>query len=235
MIRPDAYDNPWGRPVGYAWSSVLDMAKLAKFLVHGDEQVLRRDLATAMTSPQVSMPETAGRSSYGLGVEIWPNVDLATPAGRESYYPLTALTHDGSLAGYSANLSCLPQVDFCFVTLANGDDAYFYQSLSTAIQTLVELPAPSTPPDLVPRPDRFDAYVGTYLDPFTLGTIQITRAGDGLSAVAPTLDPVNPIPLTATFVDNFALADGTPVTFIPDSTGTYRYLYSRPFVAVRTP
>ncbi len=233
VIRPDAYDNAWGRPAGFAWSSVLDMAKLAKFLVHGDDQVLRRDLATAMTSPQVSTPETGGRSSYGLGIEVWPNVALPTPTGRESYYPLTALTHDGALAGYSANLSCLPQVDFCFVTLASGDNAFFYQSLVTAIQTLVELPAPSTPPDLAPRLEHFDAYVGTYLDPFVLGTIQITRTGNGLSAFVPTLDPVNPIPLTPTLVDNFASADGTPVTFIPDATGTYAYLYSRPFVAIR--
>ena len=148
---------------------------------------------------------------------------------------MTTITHDGALAGYSANLSCLPQVDFCFVTLASGDNAFFYQSLVTAIQTLVELPAPSTPPNLAPRPDRFDAYVGTYLDPFALGTIQISRAGNGLSAFVPTLDPVNPIPLTPTVVDNFASADGTPVTFIPDATGAYTYLYSRPFVAIRTP
>ena len=145
------------------------------------------------------------------------------------------IAHDGALAGYSANLSCLPQVDFCFVTLASADNAFFNQSLVTAIQTLVDLPAPTTPPDVGPRLDRLDAYVGTYVDPFALGTVQITRTGDSLSAFVPTLDPVNPIPLTATSTDNFVAADGTPVTFIPDATGNYTYVYSRPFVAVRTP
>jgi CubicO group peptidase (beta-lactamase class C family) len=233
VVRPDAYDNPWGRPAGYAWSSVLDMAKLARFLVHGDDRVLARDLGTAMTSPQVPMPETAGRASYGFGVVSSPGISLASAKGLPRYYALTLIGHDGALAGYSANLSCLPQADFCFVTLASGDGAFFINSLVTAIETLVDLPAPSTPPDLSPRLDRLDAYAGTYVDPFALGTIQIARAGNSLSAFVPTLDPVNPIPLTPTAVDNFAAADGTPVTFIPDAQGTYTYLYSRPFVAVR--
>ena len=54
-----------------------------------------------------------------------------------------------------------------------------------------------------------------------------------MSAFVPTLDPTNPIPLSPTVVDNFAAADGTPVTFILDANGTYSYLYSRPFVAIR--
>jgi len=235
VVRPGSYDNPWGRPAGYAWSSVLDMAKLATFLVHGDDQVLARDLATAMTSPQVPMPETGGLSSYGFGVVTSPGIALASPQGQVSYYALTMIGHDGALPGYSANMSCLPQVDFCFITLASGDNAFFIQSLVTAIETLVDLPTPSTPPDVGPRLDRLDAYVGTYDDPFALGMAQITRTGDSLSAFVPSLDPVNPIPLTATTVDNFAAADGTPVTFIPDASGTYKYVYSRPYVAVRTP
>jgi CubicO group peptidase (beta-lactamase class C family) len=234
VVRPDTYDNPWGRPAGYAWSSVLDMAKLVTFLVHGDEQVLGRELAAAMTSAQVSMPETGGRASYGFGIETAPGITLPSATGLSKYYALTFIGHDGGIPGYSANWACLPQVDFCFVTLASGDGAFFIRSLVTAIQTLVDLPAPSAPPDFAPRLDRLDAYAGTYVDPFALGTIQISRAGDSLSAFVPTLDPENPIPLTATAVDNFAAPDGTPVTFIPDANGTYSYLYSRPFVAVRT-
>jgi CubicO group peptidase (beta-lactamase class C family) len=233
VVRPDSYDNPWGRPAGYAWSSVLDMAKLLTFLVHGDAQVLGSELAAAMTSPQVSMPETGGKASYGFGVESAPGITLPSVSGPSRYYALTFIGHDGALTGYSANWACLPQVDFCFVALASGDGAFFVNSLVTAIQTLVDLPAPSSPPDFAPRLDRLDAYVGTYVDPFALGTIQITRAGNSLSAFVPTLDPVNPIPLTPTVIDNFAAPDGTPATFIPDANGTYSYLYSRPFVAVR--
>ena len=29
VIEQSTYDNPWGRPAGYAWSSVLDMAEFA--------------------------------------------------------------------------------------------------------------------------------------------------------------------------------------------------------------
>jgi hypothetical protein len=84
-----------------------------------------------------------------------------------------------------------------------------------------------------PRLDRLDAYAGTYVDPFALGTIQVTHTGNSVTVSAPTID-ANPIPLTPTRLDNFAAADGTPVTFIADPSGTYTYLYSRPFVAVRT-
>jgi CubicO group peptidase (beta-lactamase class C family) len=233
IVHPDTYDNPWGRPAGYAWSSVLDMAKLAAFLVHGDERVLGGDLAAAMTSPQVPMRETGGLTSYGYGVASSPGIRIASSQTQVDYYMLTMIFHDGALPGYSANMSCLPEPDFCFITLASGDGAFFTTSLVTAIQTLVDLPAPSTAPDLAPRLDRLDAYAGSYVDPFVLGTIQITRMGDSLSAFVPTLDPTNPIPLTPTLVDNFAAADGTPVTFIPDASGTFTYLYSRPFVAVR--
>jgi len=233
VVHPDSYDNPWGRPAGYAWSSVLDMAKLAAFLVHGDERVLGRDLTAAMMSPQVPIHESGGLTSYGYGVASSPGIRLASSQTQVDYYALRMIGHDGALSGYAANVSCLPERDFCFITLASGDGAFFISSLVTAIRTLVDLPAPSTGPDLAPRLDRLDAYAGNYVDPFALGPIQITRMGNSLSAFAPTLDPANTIPLTPTLVDNFAAADGTPVTFIPDANGTYTYLYSRPFVAVR--
>ena len=233
VVRPDSYDNPWGRPAGYAWSSVLDLAKVAAFLMHGDSRVLPRELWKAMTSAQVAMPESGGLSWYGFGVVVTPGFGLAPPGKTAGYYPLQLLTHDGALAGYSANLSCLPERDFCFISLASGDNAFFNASLVTAIATLVDLPAPVSPPDVAPRPERFPAYAGTYVDPFVLGEVDIANGPTGLSAHIPVVDPTGSFPLTPTLVDNFVAADGTPATFIPDASGVYRYLYSRPFVAVR--
>jgi len=233
VVRPDSYDNPWGRPAGYAWSSVLDLAKVAAFVMHGDSRVLPRDLWKSMTSAQVPMPESGGSSSYGFGVVVTPGFGLAQPGEVAGYYPLQLLTHDGALAGYSANMSCIPERDFCFISLASGDNAFFNASLVTAIATLVALPAPVSPPDLAPRPERFPAYAGTYVDPFVLGEIDIANGPTGLSAHIPVVDPTGSFPLMPTLVDNFVAADGTPATFIPDASGVYRYLYSRPFVAVR--
>lgn len=233
VVRPDSYDNPWGRPVGYAWSSVLDLAKVAAFLVHGDARILPRELWSAMTSAAVPVPESGGRSWYGFGIGVAPGIALAAPGKAVGYYPLTLLNHDGALAGYSANLSCLPARDFCFISLASGDNAFFNASLVTAIATLVDLPAPVQPPDLGPRPERFAAYAGTYVDPFVLGEIDIDDGPTGLSARVPVIDPTASFPLTPTAADNFVTAEGTPTTFIPDASGVYRYLYSRPYVAVR--
>lgn len=233
VVRPDSYDNPWGRPAGYAWSSVLDLAKVAAFLVHGDTRILPHDLWKAMTSAEIPMPESGGLSSYGFGVVVAPGIGLAPPGKPAGYYALRLLTHDGALAGYSANLSCLPQRDFCFISLASGDNAFFNASLVTAIATLVDLPAPVQPPDVAPRPERFPAYAGTYFDPFVLGEIDIANGPVGLSAHVPVVDPTASFALTPTRVDNFVAADGTPTTFITDASGVYRYLYTRPYVAVR--
>ena len=233
VVEPDAYDNPWGRPAGYAWSSVLDLARAAAFLVHGDSRILPRELWKAMTSAEVAMPESGGLTSYGFGVVVAPGFSLAPPGKPAGYYPLRLLTHDGALAGYSANLSCLPERDFCFISLASGDNAFFNASLVTAIATLVDLPAPVSPPDVAPRPERFPAYAGTYVDPFVLGEIDIANGPTGLTAQIPVIDPTGTFALTPTRVDNFVADDGTPATFIPDASGVYRYLYSRPYVAVR--
>ena len=64
----------------------------------------------------------------------------------------------------------------------------------------------------------------------------MTATADGLSALVPSLDPTHPFELMPTAVDNFVDASGTTTaTFIADLDGVYRYLYSRPFVAVRVP
>ena len=66
-------------------------AKLASFLVHGNDQVLGRDLATAMTSAQVPMPDTGGQSSYGFGVVSSPGISLGSSQGAVHHYAAQAL------------------------------------------------------------------------------------------------------------------------------------------------
>src|SRR5207342_30292 len=107
---------------------------------------------------------------------------------------------------------------------ASGDDAFFVNSLATAIATLVDLPAPVTPPDLDPKPDRFPAYAGTYLDQFGLGEIDVTNGPGGLTALVPSIDPTTPFTLTPTLVDSFVANDGTSTIFIADAQGIYTYL-----------
>ena len=171
---PDTYDNPWGRPAGYAWSSVLDMAKLATFLVHGDDQVLGRELTTAMTSPQVAMPETAGRAAYGFGV-----VDRA----RHLFWPRPGpgallRIEDGCARRRPGRLLGEPVVPargrLLLRHARQRRQRALHRSLVTAIETLVTFPRLHAAPDVAPRLDRFDAYAGTYVDPFALGTVQIT-------------------------------------------------------------
>ena len=97
-VTPDAYDNAWLRPAGYAFSSVLDYAKFVQFLYAGNATVLPDGERDAMQTPQVNMLDIGGASadieSYGFGLVI----DRAFQVGSSAY--LTKLVwHNGSLAG----------------------------------------------------------------------------------------------------------------------------------------
>ena len=237
VVQPDTYENPWGRPAGFAWSSVLDLAKVARFLVHGQDNLLRQDLWAAMTSAQVSTREAGDVESYGFGVFVTEGF------GGGMIFPYRALKlvhHGGDIAGFAADIACVPDLDFCVVSLANSNAAHLSSSMVVALQTLTSLPAPSPTPDVAPKADRYPLYVGSYNDAFEVGQVDITTDGGKLFIQLPTLDASN-TPYTKELqpfaIDNFVLTvDGTqmPLTFIADADGVYTYIRSRPYLAVRT-
>jgi CubicO group peptidase (beta-lactamase class C family) len=237
VVQPNTYENPWARPAGWAWSSVLDLAKIASFLVHGQEDVLRSDLWTAMTSAQISTKDVGDIVSYGFGVFVADGIGggLTFP-----YRALRTVSHGGDIAGFAADITCAPDVDLCFIALANSNAAHFVNSELVALQTLATLPDPSPMPDVTSKPDRYPLYAGTYRDPFTVGPVNITTDGSKLYIQVPVLDSssVSYTPeLTPRYVDEFLMTvDGEqlPLTFITDATGVYTYIRSRPYLAVRT-
>lgn len=235
VVTPTTYDNPWARPAGYAWSSVLDLAKLAGFLVHGADHVLARDQRSAMLTAQVNTHELGDLVGYGYGVVVNQGLFLGP------FYRTKVLAHEGALPGYHASIVCAPELVLCLVTLANGDAGSFPSSLVTALTTLAHLPAPSEPPELAPDSARFPAYAGDYVDPYGIGTVRVTASADGVFVSVPSLDeagtPYGP-ELTPTTLDGFLMqVAGEPrsVTFVTDERGVYRYLRSEGVVAVRPP
>src|SRR5215468_7236718 len=60
-VLPDSYDNAWARPAGYAWTSLLDLARFVEFLMNGDGAVLPSSLRRAMQSPQVDTHDLLDR------------------------------------------------------------------------------------------------------------------------------------------------------------------------------
>lgn len=59
-------------PAGQVWSTVLDLATFADFLMMGDERVLRMSSIEEMTTPQTGSVAEGLDSGYGLGLRLVP-------------------------------------------------------------------------------------------------------------------------------------------------------------------
>jgi CubicO group peptidase (beta-lactamase class C family) len=235
-VAPDSYENPWGRLAGYAFSSVLDLAKFATMLLQGNDEVLPAAQRQAMMSAQVSTRELLELSHYGYGLFLLDGAYLGSP---DEFYSLGLVRHGGDIPGFAADVELVPSLDFAFVAVAAADGVHLTQSYVTALHTLTELPAPEAPPDVSFPTSAFAAYEGVYPDPFLVGDMTIAVSGSNLTidipssatlgfSYQPVLQPIVP--------DNFVLTiEGTPllVTFIPDEEGASRYLRTRILVGVR--
>ena len=85
LISPSGYDNPWGRPTGFGFSSVLDLAELVAHLGSG-----ARD-AMAVSEPRVDRLDFgADHSFYGYGLFV--DTGFFLPDG---YRRLTLIRHGG--------------------------------------------------------------------------------------------------------------------------------------------
>jgi CubicO group peptidase (beta-lactamase class C family) len=238
VVQPDSYDNPWMRPAGFAWSSVLDLAQVARFLVHGQTDVLSEELRSTMTSAQISTHEAGDIVAYGFGLEVLQGIGGGTDL---PYRAINVVLHGGDIAGFAADIICLPSQDFCLVSLANANVAHLQNGLLVALNTLVTLPPESALPDVAPKPERYPLYVGAYDDAFGVGKVNIATDGAKLTISIPSLDadgtPYKP-ELSPATVDNFVLTvagEQRPLTFLADDTGTYKYIRSRPYLATRAP
>ncbi len=235
-VTPDAYDNPWARPAGHAWSSVLDLAKPAAFLVHGNDAVLASDQRDAMLSAQANTHLLGNAAGYGYGMAVTQGLLL-----EPLFYDVKVLSHTGAIPGFSASIYCVSDLDFCFITLANGNDAHFRSSLVTALTTLPHLPSPSAAPAVAANPALYSAYAGDYVDAYGVGEVHVSAAAGKLSIALPTFDQEGTAytpELTPTTLDNFVIqVEGEPysLTFIADESGVYRYLRGDRLVAMRTP
>lgn len=234
-VAPDAYENAWGRPAGYAFSSVLDYAKFVQFLWAGNPAVLSDATRAEMQKPQVDTLEMVHSEHYGYGLFVYDGVN-----GLDGWASTKVVAHGGDIPGYAADFYLLPSSGFGVITLANADGAHFRSSIALAMKQFGELPTPTKGPDTAVDPATFTAYEGDYLDASNVGRVKVAKSGDALTVSMPdveaagvpydpTLQPVSP--------GNFVLGiQGIRalVTFIPDDTGKVGWLRTRFFVATRT-
>jgi CubicO group peptidase (beta-lactamase class C family) len=234
-VSPDSYENSWARPAGYAWSNVLDYARFVQFLYAGNTAVLSDAQRTAMQAPQVSTLEFGDAEGYGYGLFSNSGFRLGT-----KWYATKLVHHGGDIPGFAADFYLVPSSGFGVVTFANTDGAHFQKALVTGLLSFAELPASTTlPSEASPDTTRYPEYAGIYDDPHNVGTVTVTASGSVVTVSMPDLDKAG-VPyektLSAASLDNFVLGiQGTQtlLTFIKDGTGAYRYLRTRPFVAVR--
>jgi CubicO group peptidase (beta-lactamase class C family) len=235
VAGPDAYENAWARPAGFAFSSVLDLAEFVLFLRNGNAEVLGDAEREAMQQPQIDTEEMLSYVHYGHGLMI----DTGFFLGPLEFFELRKVAHGGAIPGFAADVHYVPALDFGFITLANTDGAYFSSSFEIALKTLCELPPPATRPDLDEDPANYDDYAGEYLDPYGVGTIIVTREGDELRVSMPDLDqagisydslllPYAPRNFLFTLEGYWIL-----LTFILDAQGTGEYFRTRYFVGTR--
>jgi CubicO group peptidase (beta-lactamase class C family) len=239
-VSPDSYDNAWGRPCGYAFSSVVDYAKFVQFLYAGNPMVLAESERQAMESPQVNMLEPGGVKAdiqnYGFGLVVEQEFNVGNNA-----YVTKLVWHNGSLAGFTSWFYLVPSTGFGLVWLANADDVAFTTSIALAFESFAGLTHPTTwpPPGVAVDPSLFPSYAGTYYDANGLGTTTVSTNGAALSIDIPALDAAN-VPydhtLQPTSMDNFVVTvQGDPegLTFIADSTGAYVWIRTQSAVAKR--
>jgi CubicO group peptidase (beta-lactamase class C family) len=239
-VTPDAYDNAWLRPAGYAFSSVRDYAKFVQFLYAGNAAVLGDEQRQAMQTPQVNMLDVGGVAAHVDGYGFGLVIDRAFQLGSSTY--LTKLVwHNGSLPGFTSWFYLVPSTGFGIVWLANADDVQFVNSVVLAMQSFAGLTDPlSEPlPGVAVDPTLFPSYTGTYDDPNGLGPITVTASAATLSIDIPAFDTAG-TPYTQalqpTSMDNFIITvqgEPIPLTFIADATGAYVWIRTQAAVARR--
>ncbi|WP_285681851.1 serine hydrolase domain-containing protein [Actinoplanes sp. NBRC 103695] len=138
LLAEPAVDTGLMAPAGQLWSTAADLAKLAAFLIEGDERVLHPDTVARMRAP-MSPPETTGAdNAYGLGLQ------LVRRDGR------SLAGHTGSLPGFLATVWVSPEDALGAVVLGNvtaglAVSALAADLLDTVAQREPRIPAPWRP------------------------------------------------------------------------------------------
>lgn len=235
LVTPDAYANAWGRPAGFGWSSVLDLARFARFVMHGNPDVLSDASWRALRSPQVDTRQFLDLASYGYGLSVNRGFFLG-----ETFYDAELLSHTGAIPGYGAHMYIVPETGFAVVLLVNSLLVSPGPCVAYGLAAEMERWPEGQPPDLTVDPSTFDALEGSFGEVTgRVGPFQLRVRGGRVELVAPELDrvgyayervlePISP--------DNFIwnTSQGPIVlTAIREDDGSVDYIRARIFVGVR--
>ncbi len=241
VVEPNSYDNGWARPAGLAFSNVLDLAEIVKFLRAGLPDVLTDELRTTMQEPQVDTELFMDMVHYGYGLMV-QEAGFYHPTAS-NFYRLRIVSHGGDVPGFSADLYYVPDLDFGFIALTNASYAHLTTSFTTALTTLCAMPAPVSWPDFSMTAADYAGYCGQYHDPYNVGDVIVRSNAGQLTVEIPTFEEIGLeyehtlSPATRNnfilYIKNLSNFEVFPlqVTFILDSDGLREYFRTRSFVA----
>jgi CubicO group peptidase (beta-lactamase class C family) len=154
-LAPDAYENTWARPAGFAFSNVLDWTHLMQFLMAGDSSVISDAAHEELVAPQISTHSIYADvkeialglgDSYGFGVGVSDGFFMDRRGEPDTYYAVPYIGHGGDIPGFATTFAVFPSTGFGIVVLSNRDALRPVDSIRFALESFGGLPAPSAPP-----------------------------------------------------------------------------------------
>jgi CubicO group peptidase (beta-lactamase class C family) len=228
----DHVDNGFTRPAGLVWSTASDMARLAGFLVDGNDTLLPGELRERVSTGHVRLyPGWAGQE-YGYGLIISQGFNLAA----DEYYDELLWSHGGNTLSQTSTTFILPGQRFAVQIQSNGYGDDMSGPAIEAMQRLAGLGDPVEPPPDDTTETDHALLTGTYQDP-GVGEIVVTEESGALVLSIPYLESLGAYeagPLVFALADVYVQEDaGIDITFIADEDGGYAWARNRAFVGTR--
>jgi CubicO group peptidase (beta-lactamase class C family) len=192
------------------YAGVDDFAQLAATLYADGGAMLQPASVKALETGQATDQLFPGdQYTYGL-------------YAHEGYRGLHMLRASGSLHGFRSSFYMVPDSQFAVVVFFDADNQSTGCSTDDAaefaVTTFLGLQGVPTP-DWLTAPSTWAQYAGTYVDPYSLGTITVAFDGESLTASTSTEGPIPLQQLSATAF-NAVFPTGTQtITFSPDADG----------------
>ena len=226
LAEEPATDTGAMAPAGQVWSTVMDLATYADFLIAGHRDVLDRAVLDEMSTPQTGTRLDGLSTGYGLGLRLLPGGSGVL------------VGHTGSMPGFRAALFVDRPRRTGAVVLANGTSGLATDRVAGQLMDVLEeleprAGEPWTPVDEVPAP------VDELLGVWHWGNTARVLTWDGQLLRAADLGADDAVDVFRLGPDGFVGAgghhDGEPLEVVRREDGTVSHLVVSTFVFTRAP
>jgi CubicO group peptidase (beta-lactamase class C family) len=219
-----AYDCAASRPPDGVYASVIDYAHLVEALYADGGGVLTpASVTTLETGQAVDLLYPGDAYAYGM-------------YAHDGYKGLHVLRAEGGMHGYEASVWMVPDRSFAVVVFYDGyntqggcstdDTAAFATSTYLGLTGIAD-------EDWKTPPSTWQPYVGSYVDPYVLGAIDVAMNGNTLTATTAAYGTVTLTQSSATAFTGTFGGELETVTFAPGKDGPATWFVTRLGVGAR--